>query len=146
MKLNEIQEEWKNDSIIDDIDVDKSSMNVPKLHAKYLYELSNYKLKLIKHESEYLRLRSLKSKYYRGQLDKETLKELEWDQYQGPKLLKTDLNDVIDGDEDIIKIRTKIEYINVAISTLEAIMKSIYGRSFDIKNIIDYRKFNQGML
>ena len=35
MKLTEIQEMWKNDCQIDDIELDASSLKVPQLHAKY---------------------------------------------------------------------------------------------------------------
>ena len=36
MTLEEIQSMWKVDSVIDQIDLDKASLNTPSLHAKYL--------------------------------------------------------------------------------------------------------------
>ena len=50
MTLKEIQEMWKQDSVIDDIELDASSLEVPKLHAKYTEILSNMKLSLVRHE------------------------------------------------------------------------------------------------
>ena len=50
MTLKEIQEMWKQDSVIDDIELDASSLEVPKLHAKYTELLSNTKLSLVRHE------------------------------------------------------------------------------------------------
>ena len=35
MTLDEIKDMWKTDCQIDDIELDKSSLEVPKLHAKY---------------------------------------------------------------------------------------------------------------
>ena len=35
MTLDELKAEWKKDCEIDDIELDKSSLEVPRLHAKY---------------------------------------------------------------------------------------------------------------
>ena len=35
VKLTDIQEMWKKDCQIDDIELDASSLKVPQLHAKY---------------------------------------------------------------------------------------------------------------
>ena len=35
MTLDELKEEWKKDCEVDDIELDKSSLELPKLHAKY---------------------------------------------------------------------------------------------------------------
>ena len=35
MNLDEIKLEWKKDCEIDDIELDKSSLDIPRLHAKY---------------------------------------------------------------------------------------------------------------
>ena len=52
MNLKNIQEMWKEDSVIDDIELDASSLQVPKLHAKYTEILSNKKLELIRYERQ----------------------------------------------------------------------------------------------
>ena len=35
LTLTAIQKEWEKDCEIDDIELDKSSLHIPKLHAKY---------------------------------------------------------------------------------------------------------------
>ena len=35
MNLEELRNEWAKDCEVDDIELDKSSLEVPKLHAKY---------------------------------------------------------------------------------------------------------------
>jgi hypothetical protein len=77
-------------------------------------------------------------------MTREELAENDWDQYLGPKLLKTDIRDTIESDEDIIKLNDKLEYINTIIYQLESILKSINTRSFDIKNAIDYMRWTNG--
>ena len=52
MNLKEIQAMWKVDCPIDDIELDASSLEVPKLHAKYAELLSNTKLSVIRYERQ----------------------------------------------------------------------------------------------
>ena len=48
MNLKEIQTMWKDDCKIDDIELDASSLEVPRLHAKYAELLSEKKLSVIR--------------------------------------------------------------------------------------------------
>ena len=41
---------WKDDCVIDDIELDSSSLQQPQLHSKYSELLSNKKLELIRYE------------------------------------------------------------------------------------------------
>ena len=47
MTLDEIKLEWEKDCEVDDIELDKSSLEVPKLHAKYS-DLLTSKILLLK--------------------------------------------------------------------------------------------------
>ena len=51
-KLSDIQEMWKKDCKIDDIELDASSLQVPVLHAKYSEILANQKLIQIRYENQ----------------------------------------------------------------------------------------------
>jgi hypothetical protein len=66
MKLSEIQEEWKVDSKINELELGREAVKVATLHSKYLTLLSNIKLQLRKAESDYNNMRRVKDKYYRG--------------------------------------------------------------------------------
>ena len=50
MNLKDIQTMWKSDCQIDDIELDASSLQVPKLHAKYAELLQDKKLEVIRFE------------------------------------------------------------------------------------------------
>ena len=145
MKLSDIQEMWESDSRIDEHNLSSESLRIPMLHAKYLNILSSQKLSRRKTESDYLRLRRNKQKYYKGEMSKEELDDLEWQQYLGPKLLKTDIENYIESDDDIIRLIDRLEYIDTMIFTLESIVKSINSRSFDIRNAIEWQKFQSGV-
>ena len=52
MTLDEIKLQWEKDCEVDDIELDKSSLEVPKLHAKYSDMLSSKILLLKKYNQE----------------------------------------------------------------------------------------------
>ena len=64
---------WKDDSGIDDIELDASSLQVPKLHAKYTEILSNKKLELIRHERMMKEMNKDKWLWYTGKMSKEDI-------------------------------------------------------------------------
>lgn len=145
MKLSEIQEEWKKDSQISEIDLGRESLKTPQLHSKYLTFLSNAKLRLRKEESKYFNLRRLKYKYYRGEMSRDELEELSWIQFQGNKPLKNEMDEYLQCDEELNTCMDNIEYLKTSIYTLEQIIRSINSRTWDIKSAIEYVKFTSGI-
>lgn len=146
MKLSEIQEMWTNDCKIDQLNLGPESTKTPELHSKYLNLLSNSKLQLRKYEAEYFRLRGRKMKWYRGELSRQDLEDLGWDQWLGNKPLKNELDDIIQCDDDIIKAQDKVEYIKATIYQLEQIIRSLNSRTWDIKSAIEWTKFTNGLM
>ena len=146
MKLNEIQEMWIADSRIDETNLGGESAKIPKLHAKYLNLLVNAKLTTRKAESEYLRMRRLKWRYYRGEMTQLELDEMNWPQWQGVKPLKNEMDEFIATDTDLITLQDRLEYHKTVLTMLENILKSIHSRTWDIKNGIEWTKFTNGMI
>jgi hypothetical protein len=146
MKLSEIQDMWTKDAKVNELDLGKSSIQIAELHAKYLNILSNTKLQLRKCEGDYLRLRRTKFKYYRGEMTREELEELGWNQFQGLKPLKNEVEDIVNCDEDIIRCVDKVEYMKAMLYQLEQIIRSLNGRGWEIKNAIEWTKFTNGLM
>ena len=73
MTLDEIKAMWSNDCEIDDIELDKSSLDVPRLHAKYSDLLTDNILRLKNAQMQYNLLRKDKWLWFNGKLDKETI-------------------------------------------------------------------------
>jgi len=144
MTLTELQEMWKTDCIIDTTDLGAEAANGPRLHAKYLQLLTSTRLKLRKVEVQYLRLRRNKEQYYRGELTQEELESLGWDQYQYTKPLRAELDALLLTDSDMILAQDKVEYYKTLMYQLEQIIKSLNGRTWDVKAAIDWQKFTQG--
>lgn len=146
MKLTQIQEEWTKDSRIDETNLGRESTRVPTLHAKYLNVLSKSKLQLRKAESDYYNTRRLKYRYYRGEMSREELQVLEWEQFQGNKPLKNEMDEFLQCDKDLIELLDKMEYFKTVIYTLEQILRSINSRTWDLKTAVEWHKFTNGMM
>jgi hypothetical protein len=146
MKLNEIQAMWAEDCKVDQTNLGRSAARVPELHAKYLNMLTSVRLQYRKAEADYLRLRKLKFRYYRGELTREELTELGWEQYLSNRPLKNEMDEVMTTDDDIIQLTDKLEYIKTVLYQLEQILKSINSRTWDVKSAIEWYKFTNGGL
>jgi len=144
MKLSEIQEEWKVDSKINELELGREAVKVATLHSKYLTLLSNIKLQLRKAESDYNNMRRVKYKYYRGELSRDELDKLNLEQYLGNKPLKNEMDDFMLCDEDLNLLTDKIEYYKTVVFTLEQILRSLNSRTWDIKSAIEWNKFTNG--
>ena len=144
--LNELQDQWKADCKIDELNLGSESTKTPELHSKYLNYLTTFKLQLRKYESQMHSLRRIKWRYFRGELSREELENLGWEQYLGPQPLKNEMQEYLDSDADIIKIVDNIEYIKACLYQCEFIMKSLNSRTWDIKNAIEFMKFTNGLM
>lgn len=144
MKLEEMIEEWKRDCQIDDDHLDRESAKTPNLHSKYLEMLVGAKLKLVKTKGEYNTLRKNKFRYYRGELSRDELNTLGWQQWQGVKPLKNEMDEFLQGDSDLIAIDQKVEYLNTMVEYLESVLGQIKARDWQIRNSITWKQFLTG--
>lgn len=145
MTLDDIQNEWEKDCEIDDNYLGEHATKTPKLHAKYLKVLMSIKLKHTKLQSDYNILRKNKFRYYRGELGKEELNDLNWNQWQGVKPLKNEMDEFLTGDSDLNTLKVKIEYLESMIYLLESIMGQLKARDWQIKSAIEWKRFLAGM-
>ena len=146
MNLDEIKEMWKVDCEIDDIELDKSSLEVPRLHAKYSDLLSSKLILLKQYQMKYDELLKDKWLWYNGKMDENRIKELGWspDPFDGLKVMKNDMNIFYNSDKDLQKLNVKIEYLKITIDFLKECMQNITWRHQTIKNTIEWRKFMSG--
>ena len=143
MTLDEIKLQWEKDCEVDDIELDKSSLEVPKLHAKYSDMLSSKILLLKKYNQDYNELLKYKWLWYTGKLDDDKIKEFGWqtDPFDGLKIMKNDFNYFFNADKDL---QTKVDYLEVTVDFLKRCMDNITWRHQTIKNTIEWRKFMAG--
>ena len=146
MNLEQLRNEWSKDCEIDDIELDKSSLEVPKLHAKYQEYLTNNILTLKNLEFQYNLLLKNKWLWYNGKMSQEQIKELGWDDdpFDGLKVMKNDMQIWYNADTDLQAISGKVAYQKIVIDFLKECMQNITWRHQTIRNTIDWRKFMAG--
>lgn len=146
MKLSELQEMWAQDAHINENNLGSEATRTPVLHAKYITLLSNARLQLRKAESDYYNLRRLKYRYYRGEMTLHELQDRGWEQWQGNKPLKNEMDEFLQVDPDLLQLQDRIEYHRTVLNLLEQIIRSLNSRTWDIKNSIEWSKFTNGLM
>ena len=139
--LESIQEMWKKDSHINMDNLHDESIKVPALHAKY-FEIYNTVI-LLKKKAEQTRknVRHERYEYFTGKADPEVYVESPF-----PKKIrdKDTLQKYLDADDKLSQISLKVDYYDVTLNYLESILKVIQNRTYQIKNAIDFLKFQAG--
>ncbi len=146
LTLENILEEWQEDCQIDENNLDISSIEIAKLHAKYLEMLSITKLKLKKTELNQKILLKEKWLYYNGKLTEDELIEKGWefDPFRGMKIMKGDMNRYYDSDIDIQQSEEKVIYFKTTVETLTEIVDTLRWKHQTISNIIKWKMFQAG--
>jgi hypothetical protein len=144
MKLEDIYAMWEADCKYDDLNLDKDSLNISSLHAKYNRLLSEMRSQLrsavIRKKAHYSTLRD----YYLGHLNNpEDLERIGRQPFLN-KVLKNEVQGYIDSDGDLVRMDERIALLEEKVEVIVEIMKCIHKRSFDIKHAIEWRKFTQG--
>ncbi|MDC0061219.1 recombination mediator protein UvsY [bacterium] len=147
LDIEKILEMWKKDSNIDEMQLDESSKDSAKLHAKYLEFVTHNRLDLKKREMEFKVLLKDKWLHYNGKMSKEDIDDRGWDYdpLNGLKVLKGDMDYYYDSDPDIQKAQARIEYLKTTADTLKEILDNVKWRHQTIKNMIEWRKFTSGI-
>ena len=145
MNIEQLQEQWDNDCSIDENFLGEYATATPKLHAKYLKLLVGVKLKHTKYSSDYNILRKNKFRYYRGELSRDELTDLGWMQWQGVKPLKNEMDEFLQGDNELNTMKVKIDYLETMIYFLESVLTQIKARDWQIKTHVEWKRFLAGM-
>jgi hypothetical protein len=141
MNLEKIQEMWEKDSIIDPDNLHEESIKIPQLHSKY-YTLHNT-ITLLKENTKerYFKAKLERYNYYTGKADPEIYIE---EPFPYKVRDKESLQRYMDADEKLRKLELKMGYYDVMLRFLEDIIKTISNRSYQIKNAIEWHKFQAG--
>ena len=140
--LEKIQDMWEADSKIDPDNLHTESLNIPSLHAKYFEMYNNLFLLRKKAEQQRKNIRHDRYEYFSGKSDPEVYVDKPF-----PKKIrdKDTLQKYLDADEKLSNSSLKVDYYDAMLIYLESILKQINNRGFQIRNSIDFMKFNSGM-
>ena len=141
MNMDELKLQVSQDLRVDDEHLDTESLKNQEIKAKYLEHKSKFELLLFKAKGDYKRLYREKWEYYGGKSDAKIYATKPFDL----KVLKTDLSIYISADEEIIDAENKIGYLETVIDYIKGVIKSVDNRGWDIKNAIEWKKFEAGV-
>jgi|TARA_R110000822_G_scaffold43971_1_gene118317 hypothetical protein len=141
MNLDELKLEVYNDLKVNNEHLDTESLKNQEIKAKYLDIKSKYELLLFKAKGDYKRIYRDKWEYYGGKADAKVYVSKPFD----IKVLKTDLSVYITSDDDVINAENKIGYLETVVDYIKGVIKSVDNRGWDIKNAIEWKKFEAGV-
>lgn len=141
MNLEKIQEMWERDANIDPDNLHNESLKIPQLHSKYYTVYNTISLLREKARESYNRIRLERHNYYTGKAPAEVYAE---DPFPYKVREKDAVQRHMEADEKLNVIDMKIKYYDVTLKFLEEIIRNISGRTFQIKNAIEWQKFQSG--
>lgn len=139
--LESIQSMWEKDSKIDPDNLHTESLNIPSLHAKYFDLLNNIILLKKKAEQQRKNIRHERYEYYSGKADPEVYQD---DPFPKKIRDKDTMQKYLDADEKLVNVNLKIDYYETLINYIESILKQVSNRTYQIKNAIEFIKFQAG--
>ena len=141
MNLDKIQEMWQKDSVIDPDNLHDESLKIPQLHSKYYTIYNTISLLREKARDSYRRVKLERYNYYTGKAPAEAYVE---EPFPYKVREKDAIQRYLDADEKLTTIDLKIRYYDVQMKFLEEVIKTVANRTFQIKNAIEWQKFQAG--
>ena len=141
MNLEKIQEMWEKDSQIDPDNLHDESLKIPQLHSKYYTLYNTITLLREKARESYAKVRLERYNYYTGKATAEVYAE---EPFPYKVREKDAIQRHLDADDKMNKIDMKIKYYDVMLKFLEEIIRAISNRTYQIKNAIEWNKFQAG--
>ena len=140
--LKQVLDLWDIDSIIDSTEPGKELIKIPTLHAKYVRIMMRNIILSKELEQQLLALRKLKWDYYNGRLTQEELEKYGWKQFKF--ILKSEIKDYIEADNDVLKIMTQKTLHDEVVSCCQSILKELQSRTYQLRSYIDWEKTIMG--
>lgn len=141
MTLEEIQEMWQRDSVIDPDNLHDESLKIPQLHSKYYTIYNTITLLREKARDTFNKVKLERYNYYSG---KAPVEVYEQEPFPYKVRDKEALQRHMDADEKLSKVELKIRYYDIMLKFLEEVIRMISNRTYQIKNSIEFMKFTAG--
>ena len=141
MNLDKIQEMWERDSHIYPDNLHDESLKIPQLHSKYYTIYTTITLMREKARDSYNRIRLERYNYYTGKAPAEVYAA---EPFPYKVREKDAIQRHMDADDKLNTINMKIKYYDTTLKYLEEIIRIISNRTYQIKNAIEWNKFQAG--
>ena len=133
---------WQKDSVIDPDNLHDESLKIPQLHSKYYTIYNTITLLREKARDSYNRIRLERYNYYTGKAEPEVYEK---DPFPYKVREKDAIQRHLDADERLTTVDLKIRYYDATLKFLEEIIKNVSNRTYQIKNAIEWNRFQAGM-
>tara|TARA_Y100001935_G_scaffold232371_1_gene214032 strand:+ start:731 stop:1162 length:432 start_codon:yes stop_codon:yes gene_type:complete len=141
MNLEQIQDMWEKDSKIDPDNLHDESLKIPQLHSKYYTLYNTITLLRERAREQYSKVRLERYNYYTGKATAEVYAE---EPFPYKVREKDAIQRHLEADDKMNKVDMKIKYYDIMLKFLEEIIRNISGRTYQIKNAIEWNKFQAG--
>ena len=141
MNLDEIQEMWQRDAVIDPDNLHDESLKIPQLHSKYYTIYNTITLMREKARDQKAKVKLERYNYYTGKADPQVYEE---EPFPYKVREKDAIQRHLDADERMTKIDLKIRYYDSTLKFLEEIIRIVSNRTYQIKNAIEWHRFQSG--
>ena len=141
MNLEQIQEMWEKDSHIDPDNLHDESLKIPQLHSKYYTLYNTITLLRERAREQYSKVRLERYNYYTGKAPAEAYIE---EPFPYKVREKDAIQRHLDADDKMNKVDMKIKYYDIMLKFLEEIIRVVSNRTYQIKNAIEWNKFQAG--
>ena len=141
MDLDKIQEMWEKDSRIDPDNLHDESLKIPQLHSKYYTLYNTITLMREKARTTQNEVSLERYRYYTGKAPAEAYAE---EPFPYKIREKEALQKYMEADERLTKANLKVKYYDTTLKFLEEIIRAVSNRTYQIKNAIEWQKFQSG--
>ncbi len=151
MTMEEIEENWQKDCVIDETRFVQCATDQSLLHFKYnrQYHIERKEMRLLQIKLEKLKMEA--ERFYAGNNTKEDVdrgwKLPAWGNSEtGRKknILKSEIERLVNTNPDVIELTLELSSQNDKVEFLESIMSELSRRSFIMNSINEYRKLHGG--
>ncbi len=122
----------------DELNLEKdieNNITYESIISKHLYESNDI---LIDHEIALAaKRRELRLKYITGNTDEKDVNDI--------RLNRTEIDSTIDGNREVLVLSQKIKELENMIKYYERALQSVRNKNYSMKNILDFRKFQNGI-
>ena len=141
MNLEQIQEMWEKDSKIDPDNLHDESLKIPQLHSKYYTLYNTITLLRERAREQYNKVRLERYNYYTGKATAEVYAE---EPFPYKVREKDAIQRHLEADDKMNKVDMKIKYYDIMLKFLEEVIRIVSNRTYQIKNAIEWNKFQAG--
>ena len=142
--IDELMEMWSKDCKIDETAIDSELIRIPILHSRYLNIMTHNSMICKRLSFTYAEKKNFKHEYYDGHYNNpDDLQKYNIEPFV-KKVYKTDMARTLEADKELNEILMKKAIHQEIVDFCEAVLKELHSRTFQLRSLIDYRKYMRG--